>query len=177
MSESTVSPILALLALVAAAGSIALAASIAAPGAYNLRALIDERGRWLAFLVAAVATGGSLYYSEIAGFLPCEFCWYQRIAMYPLAVILLVAAATGDRRVDRYVVPIAILGAAASVYHYQLQLFPEQATVCSSGIPCNGRYVEQFDFVSIPLMALCGFVAILALHLAMRRAGKIEDLA
>ena len=177
MSESTVSPILALLALVTAAGSVALALSIATPGAYNLRAFVQRRGRRLAFLVAAGATASSLYYSESAGFIPCEFCWYQRIAMYPLAVILLVSAYTNDGRAVRYVVPIAILGAAASIYHYQLQLFPDQASACSSGVPCNARYVEAFGFVSIPLMALCGFVAILALHLAMHRAAEADEVA
>ena len=91
MSESTVSPILAALALLTAAGSVALALSIATPGAYNLRAFIEERGRWLAFAVAGGAMAASLYYSESVGFIPCEFCWYQRIAMYPLAVMLLIA--------------------------------------------------------------------------------------
>ncbi len=175
MSESTVSPILAMLALLTAAGSVALAVSIAAPGAYNLRALVNERGRWLAFLVAGGAMAASLYYSESAGFIPCEFCWYQRIAMYPLAVMLLIAAVFDDRRIFRYVIPIALIGIGLSVYHYQLQLFPDQAAACSSGVPCNAKYVDEFGFVSIPLMALCGFVAIIALHVAMLRARAVED--
>ena len=137
MSEAQISPILAALALAAAAGSIALAASIAAPGAYNLRALLLARGRWLAFLVPAVAMSGSLYYSEIAHFIPCEFCWYQRIAMYPLAVILLIAAITKDAQIWKYAVPIAVIGLALSTYHYQLQLFPNQASTCSQTAPCH----------------------------------------
>lgn len=175
MSESQVSPILALVALVTAGGSVALAASIAAPGAYNLRALVDDRGRWMAFAVAAGAMASSLYYSEHVGFLPCEFCWFQRIAMYPLAVILLVAAITNDRRVARYVIPIAVIGAALSIYHYQLQLFPEQASSCSPDIPCHAQWVDEFGFVSIPLMALCGFISVIALHVAMWRARGVED--
>jgi disulfide bond formation protein DsbB len=175
MSESTVSPILALLALLAAAGSIALALSIGAPGAYNLRAFVGERGRWLAFLVAGSAVAASLYYSESAGFIPCEFCWYQRIAMYPVAAILLIAAITRDERAVRYVIPIAVIGLGLSIYHYQLQLFPEQATACSSGVPCNAQYVDEFGFVSIPFMAGCGFIAVIALHVAMLRARAVED--
>lgn len=174
MSESTVSPILAVLALLAAAGSVALALSIAAPGAYNLRAFVDERGRWLAFLVAGSAVAASLYYSESAGFIPCEFCWYQRIAMYPLAAILLIAAVTRDERAVRYVIPIAVIGIGLSIYHYQLQLFPDQATSCSSGVPCNAKYVEEFGFVSIPFMAGCGFIAVVALQVAMLRARAVE---
>ena len=174
MSESTVSPILAMLALLAAAGSIALAVSIAAPGAYNLRAFIIERGSWLAFLVAGVAMAASLYYSEHVGFVPCEFCWYQRIAMYPLAVMLAIAAATRDARIVRYVIPIAVIGIGLSIYHYQLQLFPEQSSACSSGVPCNAKYVEAFGFVSIPFMAGCGFLAVIALQIAVLRARRAE---
>ncbi|MDA0352536.1 MAG: disulfide oxidoreductase [Chloroflexi bacterium] len=175
MSEAQVSPLLAVLALTTVAASIALAASISAPGAYNLRALVLERGRWLAFLVAAVAMASSLYYSEVVGFVPCEFCWYQRIAMYPLVVVLAVAAVIRDDRVFRYVLPIAVIGSLLSIYHYQLQLFPDQASSCSTGVPCHARYVEEFGFVSIPLMALCGFIAIIALHVTMRRARAIEE--
>ena len=114
----------------------------------------------------------SLYYSEGAGFVPCEFCWYQRIAMYPLAVILLVAGITRGDRVAKYVMPIAAIGLALSVYHYQLQVFPEQGGACSSGVPCTARYVEEFGFISIPFMAGCAFLSVLALQLGMIRARR-----
>jgi disulfide bond formation protein DsbB len=174
MSEDQLSPIIALLALLTAAGSVALAVSISAPGAYNLRATLIERGRWLSFIVAAGAMSGSLYYSEVANFVPCEFCWYQRIAMYPLAAILLIAAITRDAGIARYVIPIAAIGLAISGYHYQLQLFPEQSTVCTSGVPCTVRYVDAFGFVSIPFMAGCGFLSILALQVATLRARQAQ---
>ena len=174
MSEAQVSPILALLALATAAGSLVLVISIGTPGAYNLRTFVGERGRWLAFVVAAGAMASSLYYSESVGFVPCEFCWYQRIAMYPLAVVLLVAAITRDERALRYVLPIAVIGAALSIYHVQLQVFPDQASSCSTGVPCHARYVQEFGFVSIPVMALCGFASVIALHVAMLRARAID---
>ncbi len=170
MNESTISPILATGALLAVGASIAMALGAGAPAATSLRALLLRHGRWLSFAVAGTAMAGSLYYSEGAGFIPCDFCWYQRIAMYPLAVILLVAAITRDDRVAKYVVPIAVIGLALSVYHYQLQLFPEQGGSCSSGVPCTARHVEQFGFISIPFMAGCGFLSVLALQLGMRRA-------
>ena len=172
MSETTVSPILATLALLALAGAIVITISLTSPGATNLHALIQRRGLWLAFAVAATAMSGSLYYSEIANFPPCEFCWYQRIAMYPLALILLIAAITNDRRIGRYVIPVALIGVALSTYHVQLQLFPEQASSCTSGIPCHYQWVNQFGFVSIPFMAGSGFLAILALHIAIWRADR-----
>ncbi len=175
VSESTISPILALLALAAVGGSVAVALAAGAPGAHALRSLVLRQGRWMMFAVAAVATAASLYYSESAGFVPCEFCWYQRIAMYPLAVVLGVAAVTRDRAVAKYVIPIAAIGLALSIYHYQLQLFPEQATACTSGVPCTARYVDEFGFISIPFMAGCGFLAILALNVATWRARRFED--
>src|SRR5690606_25884089 len=134
-----------------------------------------RHGRWLAFGVAALATAGSLYYSESVGFIPCLFCWYQRIAMYPLVVILLVAAITRDDRVAKYVIPIAAIGLALSVYHYQLELFPNQASACSAGIPCSARQVEEYGFVSIPFMAGCGFLSILALQIGMIRARRASS--
>ena len=169
MSETTVSPLLAALALVALGGAFVVAASLTSTGATNLQALIQHRGRWLAFAVAATATAGSLYYSEIANFPPCDFCWYQRIAMYPLALILFIAAVTNDRRIARYVIPIAVIGVALSAYHIQLQLFPEQASACQAAVPCHTQWVDQFGFVSIPFMAGSGFLAILALHIALWR--------
>src|SRR6478609_11280024 len=72
---------------------------------------------WLAFLVAAIATGGSLFFSEIAHFVPCELCWYQRICMYPLSITTLLAALFDDPRAARYLLPLPIVGAGISVYH------------------------------------------------------------
>jgi len=172
MSEATVSPILAMGALLVLGISVAMALGAGAPGATSLRSLLIGQGRWLAFAVAGTAMAASLYYSESVGFIPCEFCWYQRIAMYPLAVILLVAAITRDDRVAKYVVPIAAIGLALSVYHYQLQVFPDQGGACSSGVPCSARYVEEFGFISIPFMAGCAFLSILALQLATIRARR-----
>jgi len=170
MSETTISPILALLALLALGASFVVTVSLTSPGATSLHSLIQHRGRWFAFSVAAISMVGSLYYSEIANFPPCDFCWYQRIAMYPLALILLIAAVTNDRRIARYVIPIAVIGIALSAYHVQLQLFPEQDSSCSVTIPCHTQWIDQFGFVSIPFMAGSGFLAILAIHLAIWRA-------
>ena len=66
---------------------------------------------WAAFVVSSIATGGSLFFSEIAGFVPCELCWYQRICMYPLSIITLLAAIRGDFRVARYLLPLPVVGA------------------------------------------------------------------
>ncbi|MDH4116315.1 MAG: disulfide oxidoreductase [Acidimicrobiia bacterium] len=115
--------------------------------------------------VALVATTGSLIYSEVFGFEPCRLCWYQRIAMYPLAVILVIAALRKDSSVKFYALPLAVIGGCISVYHYLLQTFPglTGSTACAVGVPCTAKYVNQFGFVSIPFMAAAGFLLIIAL--------------
>ena len=130
---------------------------------------------WLAFLVALTATLGSLYLSEVAHFVPCKLCWYQRIAMYPLVPILAIAAWKRDVSVVRYVVPLAVIGAAISIYHYQLERFPGQASVsCSADAPCTVVWIWKFHFVSIPLMALSGFALIVALVLVARSFARLD---
>src|SRR2546429_2562463 len=82
-----------------------------------LRATVEGYELWLAFLVAAIATGGSLFFSEIAHFVPCELCWYQRICMYPLSIITLLAALANDERIARYLLPLPVAGAGVPGYH------------------------------------------------------------
>lgn len=125
----------------------------------------------LAWLVALVATLGSLYYSEVANFIPCKLCWYQRIAMYPLALILGIAALKRDLNVRRYVVPMVAVGGAISIYHYVLQRWPNLETAaCDPTAPCTATYVWKFHYISIPLMALSGFALIAVLLLYGPRA-------
>ena len=138
---------------------------------------VDDAALWLAFLVAASATLGSLYFSEVADYVPCRLCWYQRICMYPLSVILLVAAIRRDRAVRWYVVPLATIGAGISIYHYTIEWRPSlEAGVCGVGPEsCTTIWFREFGFVTLPFMALCGFVAVLALSLATRGPGRELD--
>src|SRR6516165_881440 len=91
---------------------------------------------WLAFVVAAIATGGSLFFSDIAGFVPCELCWYQRICMFPLSILTLLIALADDLRAARYLLPLPLAGACVAIY----QLLIEQGVVrepqsCSLSAP------------------------------------------
>ncbi len=126
---------------------------------------IDDAALWIAFLIAATATAGSLYFSEVANFVPCQLCWYQRIAMYPLSLILLVAAVRGDRSVRWYVGPLAAVGVLISTYHYLVEWFPslEGGGVCALSAPCTVPWFRELGFVTLAFMALCGFLAILVL--------------
>jgi disulfide bond formation protein DsbB len=119
---------------------------------------------WLAWIVALVTTLGSLYYSQVAHFTPCALCWYQRIAMYPLAIVLLVAALRRDRGIGWYVIPVATVGALFAVYHTQLQAFPNQhSSFCTLADPCTTRYVWKYGFVSLPFMALSAFAFVITM--------------
>ena len=129
---------------------------------------VDDAALWLAWLIAAVAMAGSLYFSEVADFIPCRWCWFQRVAMYPLAVVLLVAALRRDRAVRWYVVPVAAIGACISAYHYALEWRPSlEVGSCSAFEPsCSDVWFRRFGFVTLSFMALCGFVAIIVLMTA-----------
>lgn len=145
-----------------------LVASRFSPAAAELRGRLQEslRGRelLLAFVIALAATLGSLYMSEIAHREPCKYCWFQRIAMYPLALILGIAWRRKDRLIRVYAIPLAAIGGVISAYHYLIQQFPNLSSgECSPTVPCTAAYVWEFGFVSIPYMALASFALIIVL--------------
>jgi hypothetical protein len=168
---------LVLLSLVSLGGTVALAAGAVAARVLHpvdqsapwLANLSDDVGRValrLAALVAGTATLGSLWYSEVVGYVPCTLCWGQRIFMYPLALVLLVAAVRDDVRVRPYALALAIPGAALAGYHAWLQKRGTTSAFCSLDAPCAERHVWEFGFVSIPFMAMTGFLFVIALLLA-----------
>lgn len=155
---------MAVVALAAVLGALRVATGGLPEGAGRLLDQVSPAALPLAFAVAATCTLGSLYYSEVAHFEPCRLCWYQRIAMYPLVVVLGVAWLRRDRGVGRYVVPLAGIGLAISLYHRLEEQFPDAvASACSAGVPCSFRYVDEFGWVTIPTMAAVGFALILSL--------------
>lgn len=114
-------------------------------------------------LVALVATIGSLYFSEVAGFPPCELCWYQRILMYPLVVVLGVAAYERNAGVWKTGLLLSVLGAGVAAYHTFIQLSPEsEVTTCTIGGGCTSIYWEGLVVFTIPRLSLLAFVLITA---------------
>ena len=138
---------------------------------------------WAAFVVSAIATGGSLFFSEIAGFVPCELCWFQRICMYPLSIITLLAAIAGDYRVARYLLPLPVVGACVSVYHLLVENgVVGESTSCLVSAPggCATKWINEFGYMTIPTLALTAFVLLiqllgLAAAAATRRATLSAD--
>jgi len=121
---------------------------------------------WAAFLVAATATAGSLFFSETAHFVPCELCWFQRICMYPLAGILLLAAIANDHRAARYLWPLPLAGAGVAIYHVLVENgVVSQTRECVASAPggCAVKWINEFGFMTIPTLALTAFVLLLQL--------------
>jgi disulfide bond formation protein DsbB len=137
--------------------------------------VLGSNALWFAWLVAVVATAGSLIYSEVIHFMPCRLCWYQRIAMYPMSVILLVGAIRREVVVKYYALPFALGGLAISIWHYLIQTFPSlEGGSCDPNNPCSAKYVDVFGFVSIPFMAGAGFTLIAVLLIFYVRASNHE---
>lgn len=173
------SAILALIVLVASGGlGVARLLSGRSGAAARLYAIGAETGLWLAAAIAIGATAGSLYFSEVAGFVPCQLCWYQRIAMYPLAVIGVVAALRRDRDVVWYSVPIASIGAGIAAYHYLIEWRPALDTgACSANGPaCTDIWFREFGFVTLAFMALAGFIGIITFTLAAAGARNRSEI-
>ena len=117
---------------------------------------------YLAWIIALVATVGSLFFSEVMQLPPCVLCWYQRIAMYPLILIIGIGIITRDGRMKVYALSLCLIGLAISIYHNLLYygILPESITPCTQGISCTSRQIEWLGFITIPLTALAAFVSI-----------------
>lgn len=126
---------------------------------------------YLAWIQSIVATLGSLYFSEIAKFPPCVLCWYQRIAMYPLTVLLAVGLIRRDKNTPYYVLPIAIIGWLISAYHNLLyyKILPEAMVPCVAGVSCTTRFFAWFGFITIPLLSFTALsVVIFCMVMALK---------
>ena len=131
---------------------------------YNAYAENKDKLLWMAFAVALVSTVGSLFFSEVLAWDPCKLCWYERIFMYPLVIILGIAAWKNDRRVADYSLLLIALGSLIAIYHYGTQLASKFYAIeigCGlKNISCDYVYLFYYDYITIPMMALTGFAAI-----------------
>ena len=141
----------------------------------RLAASIGISSRYIALLTAWVAMCGSLFFSEVLHWTPCVLCWYQRILMYPLAVIIAIGILRRDSRLHLYVLPFSLFGACVSLYHYLLvktDWLPPPP--CTAGIPCTVDYLDWFGFINIPFLALTAFL-IISLMLVASTLYPFED--
>ena len=159
-------------------GMVVLIGRFVAPLGDRIRPLIAGQELILAALCAVGLTLGSLFFSEFQNYIPCEFCWYQRIAAYPLAVILTIGVIRGGREyLWPYVLGLAVPGLLLSVYHIALQEgLIDSGTSCDPANPCTAKWAidDKFAFVTIPFMALFGFMFIIAMALTAMQRRSIE---
>lgn len=128
---------------------------------------IKDNLLYIPWAVALISTVGSLYFSEVLGFAPCILCWYQRIAMYPLVVILGVGIIKKDKNIHYYALPFSIIGSVFAFYQNLLyyNVISVNLAPCVSGISCTTRYLQLFGFMDIPLLSLISFILITLLIL------------
>lgn len=119
----------------------------------------ENRFLHIAWVVSLSAMLGSLYFSEVLKLAPCTLCWYQRILMYPLVVIIPIGIVSLDKKVYKYVLPLTIPGMAIAFYHYLLyvKIIPEAYAPCSAGVSCTQKLIEWFGFINIPLLSFLSF--------------------
>lgn len=116
---------------------------------------------YLAWVIALLGTVGSLFFSEVMNLPPCVLCWYQRIASYPLVLIIGIGIVLRDPRMKTYALPLCLAGLVVSIYHNLLYygFIPESITPCTEGVPCNAVQIEWLGFITIPLMGLGAFIS------------------
>jgi disulfide bond formation protein DsbB len=157
---------------------LAVAALVFAPARRLLTEIRDTlfgSELWLAWIVAMVATLGSLWFSEVADFIPCRLCWMQRIAMYPLAAVLLIAAIRRDVRGGvLYSAVFPVAGTIIAAYHLYIEANPDkESAACKISAPCSAKWIDEFGYVTIPMLAITAFLTIAALlAFAWSRRGR-----
>lgn len=117
---------------------------------------------FIAWATSFVATSGSLFLSEIMKYEPCTLCWYQRIFMYPLVILLGIGIVKKDYKISIYSLIISSIGICISIYHYLIQKVPSLSENSTCGrVPCTGDFLDWFGFITIPLLCLIAFLIII----------------
>ena len=140
---------------------------------------LNRNSLYIALITAWVAMCGSLYFSEVRGYVPCVLCWYQRILMYPLALVIAIGLLRRDWNLPYYVLPFSLIGLGVSTYHYLLEktdLFAG-STACRQGVSCATQWINWFGFVTIPFLALTAFliISIMSVIALVNREPVAED--
>ena len=126
---------------------------------------------FLCWLLASLSTLGSLFFSYVMGFAPCVLCWYQRIFLFPLVIILAMGLFPFDKSVVKFALPLAIAGWLVALYHNLLYsgIIPESIQPCSRGVSCTEKYIDLFGFLTIPMLSLLSFSTIIALLIILQK--------
>ncbi len=127
-----------------------------------------------AWLLVSTASLGSMFFSEIMDLPPCSLCWYQRVFMFPLTIVLFMGLFPFDPKVVRYALPLSAVGTLVALYHVLLQtgVIPESVAPCSEGVSCADVDLLLFGFASIPMLSLFGFGAVTILLIIILRSSS-----
>ncbi|MBU6501013.1 MAG: disulfide bond formation protein B [Patescibacteria group bacterium] len=147
-----------------------------ADAVWKLLGFFKDRALIFSFLIALIAMIVSLFYSDIVGFVPCVLCWWQRIFLYPQVVILGVALSNKSKKWWQYTIPLSVIGGAISIYNSYLQFGGSSLVPCAANgsSDCAHVYFMEYGYVTIPTMALTGFVLLLLLGILARRRESEE---
>lgn len=123
------------------------------------------------WLLVSLSTTGSIFFSSVMEFAPCVLCWYQRICLFPLVLILGTGLIAFDKNVVKYSLPLAIAGWLIALYHTLLYsgIIPESIQPCSQGVSCTEEYIDLFGFITIPMLSLLSFSTIITLLIILQR--------
>lgn len=132
---------------------------------------------YIAWVQSIVAMFGSLYFSEVKKFPPCVLCWYQRILMYPLVLIIATGILRKDKNLPYYVLPLSLIGTLIAIYHSLLywNILPESIAPCVAGVSCTTKFISYFGIITIPFLSLCSFLLIDVCMILFLRWKKPED--
>ncbi|MCE7989212.1 MAG: disulfide bond formation protein B [Caldilinea sp. CFX5] len=140
---------------------------------------LERSSLHIALLAAWIAMLGSLYFSEVAHYIPCTLCWYQRILMYPLTLVLAIGLLRRDENTPLLTLPFSVLGIGVSTYHVLLEKTDwfSGAATCQAGVPCTVLWINWFGFITIPFLALIAFLIITVMAVIARQAGEPAPVA
>lgn len=145
----------------------------------TLSTWLNRASLYIALLAAWIAMLGSLYFSEVRGYVPCDLCWYQRILMYPLALVLAAGLLLRDRHLPKIVLPVSALGTFIALYHYLLEKTDwfDTIQVCRSGVSCTTMWINWLGFITIPFLSLTAFTIITVMCIVALLAGEPDEEA
>ncbi len=126
---------------------------------------------FIVWVIVTASTLGSLFFSHVMEFAPCVLCWYQRICLFPLVIVLATGLFPFDKRVVVYALPLAIAGWMTAFYHNLLysKIIPQELQPCSQGVSCTEKYIDLFGFITIPMLSLMTFTIIITLLILIKK--------
>ena len=135
---------------------------------------IGKHSLWLGFTICVASLAGSLFYSGVAGFAPCELCWWQRIFLYPQTILLAIAYFTDDEHIHKYSIALSSCGLVVAAYNAYLQFGNFGAGICdASGVSCQFRYFLEYGYITLPMMSLTAFAILLVVMLFRKRHKRL----